>query len=349
MHVDLSQPQTEPLPTTEIDLAPIKLEPKTPAPFDMFSPVSTQPSEAKAEGRSGTPPPTDLSRGSTDGANTGRGSRRARSQVSYAEPSLVSKMRRPGKEMANAVDQNKRRSSSAQLEVKREESEGPPTRTVVLERTERCRDSKSALASAEHVPVAESSRREPQSPLSERPEANKNDQSGASGGRDTRNLPEQDTTRPRQASRRSSVGSTARQRSEQSLDEKMQSLDIYDVQDSPDPPFPLKAEAPRPKSQANSRPSSANSNRPTSSSTTRPAQLDRARSTNDLAKPRTNRRQTLGSGTNSSDLGLNNGGKDTRAARPTPARNTPSATEASNSAREERPPSAVGRRRSMIL
>lgn len=108
----------------EINLDSVKIEPKTPGVLEIFSPASTQPSEARPEGRSGTPPPIGLGAGTaTDAAGEGRGSRRARAQVSYAEPSLVSKMRRPGKEMAPAVSTG-RRSTSAQPEVERTESEG---------------------------------------------------------------------------------------------------------------------------------------------------------------------------------------------------------------------------------
>lgn len=85
-----------------IEIAPTtETGPMTPAALDLFSPTTSEPS-AKPEGREGTPPPGDLSTLSTT-TDAGRGSRRARSAVNYAEPSLISKMRRPDKKMVDAV------------------------------------------------------------------------------------------------------------------------------------------------------------------------------------------------------------------------------------------------------
>ena len=79
--------------------------PKTPfTGEELFSPISTNPSTAK-EGPKDTPPPTDLGfSSSTVAEQTGRHARRARAAVNYAEPSLNTKMRRPTKELADAVD-----------------------------------------------------------------------------------------------------------------------------------------------------------------------------------------------------------------------------------------------------
>jgi hypothetical protein len=85
-------PQTEPLMET-IEVQP---EPETPAGLDLFSPSSSQPSTARVESRD-TPPPPDL------GPEGQRPSRRARGAVSYAEPNLRDKMRRPTKELVDAV------------------------------------------------------------------------------------------------------------------------------------------------------------------------------------------------------------------------------------------------------
>lgn len=76
----------------------VQLEPETPAATDLFSPLSSQPSTARVESRD-TPPPVDL--GSE--AEGHRPSRRARGAVSYAEPNLRDKMRRPTKELVDAV------------------------------------------------------------------------------------------------------------------------------------------------------------------------------------------------------------------------------------------------------
>ena len=75
----------------------VQSEPETPAGLDLFSP-SSQPSTARNESRD-TPPPPDLGPG-TEGQ---RPSRRARAAVSYAEPSLRDKMRRPTEELVDAV------------------------------------------------------------------------------------------------------------------------------------------------------------------------------------------------------------------------------------------------------
>ncbi|KAI7166071.1 hypothetical protein KC352_g25949, partial [Hortaea werneckii] len=125
-----SHDDTNILPTVEIPPptadAPTEPPPKTPAaPTDVFSPPPSEPSVCQAsqpETRAGTPPPTDLSTlstTSTEGGGpaagaSGRPSRRARSAVNYAEPSLVAKMRRPGRGMVDAVTglQDSRRKSS---------------------------------------------------------------------------------------------------------------------------------------------------------------------------------------------------------------------------------------------
>lgn len=74
--------------------------PKTPAGFDLLSPVSTEPSI-----RAGRQTEITLTASVEDvlGGADGRTSRRARGAVSYAEPSLRAKMRRPTKELAPAV------------------------------------------------------------------------------------------------------------------------------------------------------------------------------------------------------------------------------------------------------
>ncbi|KAH9811165.1 Shugoshin C terminus [Teratosphaeria destructans] len=93
--VDDIAPPTEPIPST--------LLPKTPAVSDLFSPTPSVPSAKLDDSRTGTPPPSDISTMSitTDGGM--RPSRRARGAVNYAEPSLNAKMRRPGKQMVDAI------------------------------------------------------------------------------------------------------------------------------------------------------------------------------------------------------------------------------------------------------
>ncbi|KAK6006574.1 hypothetical protein QM012_006984 [Aureobasidium pullulans] len=89
------------------------LAPKTPLP-EFFSPTPSEPSTARDEGRD-TPPPSGLKSMSSGPAalnGASRPSRRARAAVNYAEPNLVSKMRRPTAAKADAVDLNGRRISS---------------------------------------------------------------------------------------------------------------------------------------------------------------------------------------------------------------------------------------------
>ena len=98
-------PPTISPPETDTDTK-TDLPPKTPAaPEDVFSAPSTESSARPQAGRD-TPPPGDLS---SAGANdTARPGRRARAQVNYAEPSLTAKMRRPTKELLDAVGRDGR-------------------------------------------------------------------------------------------------------------------------------------------------------------------------------------------------------------------------------------------------
>lgn len=100
--------------TPATDTVDVQPGPETPAGLDIFSPSSSQPSTARAESRD-TPPPPDLGPG-TEGQ---RPSRRARGGVSYAEPNLRDKMRRPTKDLVDAVgaDSKIHRNSFVKLEV----------------------------------------------------------------------------------------------------------------------------------------------------------------------------------------------------------------------------------------
>ncbi|PVH80789.1 hypothetical protein DL98DRAFT_184489 [Cadophora sp. DSE1049] len=89
------QPSLDPV----LDTVEVQPEPETPAALAEFSPESSQPpSTARVESRD-TPPPSDLGAG----GEAQRPSRRARGSVSYAEPSLRDKMRRPTKDLVDAV------------------------------------------------------------------------------------------------------------------------------------------------------------------------------------------------------------------------------------------------------
>lgn len=119
----------EPIPTAEIILD--SLPPKTPAVEDIFSPPSTEPSTQRPESKD-TPPPGDLSSADQTGQGA-RPGRRARPQVSYKEPSLHTKMRRPDAKLVDAVIE--RRTSvepqtAPSTVVKRELSEDVPWKPV---------------------------------------------------------------------------------------------------------------------------------------------------------------------------------------------------------------------------
>ncbi|KAI9734833.1 MAG: hypothetical protein M1834_001912 [Cirrosporium novae-zelandiae] len=116
-----------------------KQNPETPAAADLFSPPSIEPT-ARVETRD-TPPPEDISN-DTAFNSFGRSTRRAR-PVSYAEPNLRDKMRRPTKELVDAVGPNEHghRPSVSSIKIEDEnrltngterESEGRKIRTVII-------------------------------------------------------------------------------------------------------------------------------------------------------------------------------------------------------------------------
>jgi Shugoshin C terminus len=118
-----------------------ELPPKTPAGLDLFSPVSTEPSA-----RNGQQSEVALTASVEDVlvGSDGRASRRARGAVSYAEPSLRAKMRRPTKELAPAVGEQtngfkaQQRDSSASAETQERQSSQEASllkmRTVTIKR-----------------------------------------------------------------------------------------------------------------------------------------------------------------------------------------------------------------------
>jgi hypothetical protein len=84
------------------------------------TPISTEPS-IRPEGRD-TPPPADLGEGH-------RPSRRARANVNYALPNLVTKMRRPTAELVDAVSKDTNRQS-----IKLEDDPSAPSMPVTIEK-----------------------------------------------------------------------------------------------------------------------------------------------------------------------------------------------------------------------
>ncbi len=109
--------------------------PETPAPpNDLFSPVSSEPSAARAESRD-TPPPPDLGPDTGTGS-FGRASRRSRGSINYAQPNLRDKMRRPTSELVDAVGAEERlrqanlarieRENTASVAIKHEDTDALP-------------------------------------------------------------------------------------------------------------------------------------------------------------------------------------------------------------------------------
>jgi hypothetical protein len=110
------QPNQDVVDEAETVVQATDLPPKTPAGLDLFSPTSTEPSI-----RSNAQPTEIAVTASVEDVlgNAGRGSRRARAAVSYAEPNLRDKMRRPGKELVTAIegiDHFKNREASVRAE-----------------------------------------------------------------------------------------------------------------------------------------------------------------------------------------------------------------------------------------
>lgn len=172
-------------------LSPIESDsppPETPAPLplDLFSPLTSEPSAVRPESRD-TPPPPDLNPDASNGDAfnaAGRNSRRARGSVSYAEPNLRDKMRRPTKDLVDAVgaDERVQRAASAKPEGSKSESEdangiepNKVIRTVVIKKEDARSDSASwkSLASIETSENQhQQARAEAASPLGNKPPAN---------------------------------------------------------------------------------------------------------------------------------------------------------------------------------
>lgn len=99
-----------------------QVPPKTPFSDDIISPVSTEP-PVRMQEMAITNSVEDVLNGSI-----GRGSRRARAAVSYAEPNLRDKMRRPGKELVGAVEGIDKRAREESVDRERGKSEDPTPR-----------------------------------------------------------------------------------------------------------------------------------------------------------------------------------------------------------------------------
>lgn len=147
------------LPVVETE-AVLSAPPKTPAP-ELFSPTGSESCTSRNDARDTPPPPAFGSARPTtsDTSGASRPSRRARAAVNYAEPNLISKMRRSDKPPGDGASANSRRSSS---NVPDSESKRAG-RTVVIKQED-------SVKSGWNVPTSgpETERSEPTSPLGEK-------------------------------------------------------------------------------------------------------------------------------------------------------------------------------------
>ena len=215
----------------------VELPPETPAAADLFSPPPSESSSKQGNEGRDTPPPSDLSSMSntTDGGQ--RPSRRARSTVNYAEPSLIAKMRRPDKTMVDAISglQDPRRAMNASAERRGSRSAIVPSQTS---------DEEEAPWTDLHRP--HSAGPELGSPLNQKShEATQLPPAGALSEH-TQPLPAHLHQRPRSSSEISTLIATSRRRRESQRSQplgsdfddaakKMQELDLYEFKDSSSP------------------------------------------------------------------------------------------------------------------
>ncbi len=241
--------------------------PETPIGLDLRSPLTSEPSAARPESRD-TPPPPDLTSASDSVNATARPSRRPRGSVSYAEPSLNTKMRRPTKELVDAVTGEGRNQRTSNIKHERaiSESEIPGSainkeklRTVIIKKEVEADQSWKNLPSApssQHQKI----RAEAVSPLGTKvgtaPEVLPSSIMTQRGRRTSalhQTKPYPDTSEPESnekpiASSASAAAISAliagskkisreknRRKDDVGLDEALEKLDIYDFQDSLSP------------------------------------------------------------------------------------------------------------------
>ena len=206
--------------TIDVHLPP----PETPVP-DLFSPTP-EPSVGRTEGRD-TPPPSNAAR-DANLEGPGRPSRRARAAVSYAEPSLNTKMRRPGQKV-DAVyivkSQFGDKSSSSQ-------DEKTTMRTVVIKREE---DGDAAWKSLPSVSNTNSTNGD--MPLQQQQQPSEASSKTSSSGAAIKALmqgagPKHNQTNGKPQKDDASVIPTTGNEKTSTLSAKMQDLDIYDFKDS---------------------------------------------------------------------------------------------------------------------
>ena len=157
----------------------------TPAPVDLalLSPTASEPSNAHFDSRD-TPPPADLASESTN--TVGRPSRRQRAAVSYAEPNLRDKMRRPTKELVDAVSSDvkitrvqstKHNDDNNRAASEHLNSERSPAPTYIKQEEDRDDQSQWKSLPSDNS-RAQKHAAEPTSPLSKKPSLVDSDASG---------------------------------------------------------------------------------------------------------------------------------------------------------------------------
>jgi hypothetical protein len=208
-------------PVTEVLASTIEIqpEPETPIGIDIFSP-SSQPSTVREESRD-TPPPPDLESGS----DAQRPSRRARGAVSYAEPNLRDKMRRPTKELVDAVIKDDKIAKDGLMKI---EENAHPSANVKIE--------PEAEDSWKHMPTASSSTVE-NSPLRSKASLSETLPAGISTHRKRResllNQTELESLRPGSGgSIAALLAETRKAKAEASSAKPTDKLDVYEFQGS---------------------------------------------------------------------------------------------------------------------
>lgn len=227
---------SEPIVST-IEIAPptseraVHVPPQTPA-ADLFSPMASEPSATRVDGRD-TPPPSGLKPGSFASADlngASRPSRRARAAVNYAEPNLISKMRRPGKDMADALGNSRRSTSNVP------ESENHKTGRTVMIKQEGNKSPVWKRVASTHAP----NHAEPGSPLGRKGDSLQQD---SSDGMDVNLGSVQSTASGKaiaalMATKTQPHSPKAREveiKVEEEMEEavgRMQDVDVYDLKDS---------------------------------------------------------------------------------------------------------------------
>ena len=212
--------------------------PKTPAFAELVSPASTVISTAETDSRD-TPPPSQLSATSTlrsGNEAAARTARRARAQVNYAEPNLVSKMRRPNKGFLDAVLTEDRHQGNANVATETSPSnsdcEKAKMRTVIVRREDSSVDWNRRPAPADtnaHSPLGQKASAvalQPIEPLDIPGSVNVVANGGGTGSKDS------EVSTLAAASKRKRDGAMTDERPVDDAIGKLESLNIYEINES---------------------------------------------------------------------------------------------------------------------